>query len=170
MAAAVLSLFLVAVMFVSAGCNTLVLESDTETVTKLQGVFPETGYYTYDEENAIYTVYDTNKSRAGYAFNARGTGYSGSIHILVGLEDKETIRGIVILSHDEYASDPFGAGPGDKLYGTELSNQFIGLDIDDCALTKEGGQVDGLTEATVSCKAIVDAVRETALEKVELIK
>jgi Na+-translocating ferredoxin:NAD+ oxidoreductase RnfG subunit len=160
----------IAVMFASVSCTTVVLEDDPDTITKLNGIFPEAGYFTYDEENVIYTVYDLNKIKVGYAFNARGTGYSGTIHILVGLEDKETIRGIMVLSHDEYASDPFGRGPGDELYKPKLSDQFINIDINDCLLKKEGGQVDGLTEATVSCKAIVDAVRETALEKVELIK
>ena len=157
------------IMSASASCTTVILKDDLDTIVNLNRVFTEAVYFTYDEVNGIYTVYDTNKSKVGYAFNARGTGYSGSIHILVGLEDKETIRGIAILSHDEYASDPFGSGPGDELYENKLSNQFINLDIDGCVLKKEGGQVDGLTEATVSCKAIVNAVRETALEKVEFI-
>ena len=165
----VIFLILVAVIFVSISCTTLILEDDIDTIVELNRVFPEAVYFTCDEVNAIYTVYDIDKSKVGYAFNARGTGYSGSIHILVGLEDRETIRGIAIISHDEYASDPFGSGPGDELYENKLSDQFINLDIDGCMLEKEGGLVDGLTEATVSCKAIVDAVRETALEKVEFI-
>ena len=163
-------LVLISVIFVSASCTTVVLENDPDTVIELNGIFPEAGYFTYDEINEIYTVYDLNKKKIGYAFNTIGTGYSGSIHVLVGLNNKETIRGIMVLSHDEYAYDPFGRGPGDDLYKLELSNQFINIEIDDCVLKQEGGIIDGLTEATVSCKAIVDAVRQTALEKVALIK
>lgn len=167
---AIVLLISIAVIFASISCTTVVLENDSDTITKLNGIFPEAGYFTYDEVNTIYTVYDLNKNKVGYAFNARGTGYSGSIHVMVGLADKETIRGIMVLSHEEYAYDPFGSGPGDDLYKPKLLDQFVNIEIEDCVLKKEGGLVDGLTEATVSCKAIVDAVRETALKKVELIK
>ena len=52
-------------------------------------------------------------------------------------------------------------------------DQFIGLKIEDCTLSRYGeggGQVDGITGATVSSKAVIDIVREAALEKVKSIR
>ena len=119
----------------------------------------------YDEEAEIYNVYDLSKNQTGYAFLATGSGYSGQIVILIGLEGKETIKGIIIVEHYEYEWNPHGHGPGDRLTEREFIDQFIGLKIDDCYLKKGGGQVDGITGASTSSKAVVDIVREAALEK-----
>ncbi len=51
-----------------------------------------------------------------------------------------------------------------------FTNQIIGLKFDDCALKKDGGEVDKITGATKGSKTVVDMVRETALEKVKSIR
>jgi len=145
------------------------LESHQEqqTLEMLQEIFPEANFYIFDESKEIYTMYDNGRYEIGYAFYAEGRGYGGKMVILVGLKDKETIKGIIVVSH--YESWWYW----DRLVESNFFDQFIGLKIEDCALKRYGGgggQVDGITGATVSSKAVVDIVREAALEKVKSIR
>jgi electron transport complex protein RnfG len=142
-------------------------QQDQQTLALLKGIFPEANFYTY--EDGIYTVYNDGRNETGYAFLAIGKGYSGNIVILVGLEDKETIKGVTIISHNETLWMG-GEEGGSPLSFSPLVDQFVGLKIEDCALKKNDGQVDGITGATTSSRAVVDAVRETALEKVKSIR
>ncbi len=77
---------------------------------------------------------------------------------MVGLEDKETVKGIVIMSHTETP------GIGTRILDPPFISQFEGMEID---LIKSN--VDTLTGATVSSKAVIDAVSKVAREKVALL-
>lgn len=132
----------------------------SQLAKKIEAIFPEMTDYEFKDD--IYTLY-TDGNKIGYAFLATGNGYGGEISILVGLEDAETLKGIMILSHNETP------GLGARITESDFTDRFIGLNIDDIALRQEGGQIDGLTGATISSKAVADAVRETAMEKVKLI-
>ena len=132
-----------------------------QVAEKIEDMFPEmTGY---DFEDDLYILY-SNGDKIGYAFLATGSGYGGEISILVGLEDAETIKDIIIVSHHETP------GLGARITESGFTDQFLGLNIDDVALKQEGGQIDGITGASISSKAVVNAVRETAMEKVKLIE
>jgi len=138
---------------------------DQQTLEMLQEIFPKASFYIL--EHGIYFIYDNGRYEIGYAFYAEGRGYGGKMVILVGLEDKETIKGIIVVSHYE------SWGYWDGLLEHNFFDQLIGLRIEDCALKRYGGgggQVDGITGATVSSKAVVDIVREAALEKVKSIR
>lgn len=134
-----------------------------QVIDQLGNIFPEIDEFDYSEESEVYTLY-TGRETAGYAFLAIGAGYGGDISILVGLEDSETVKGIIILSHIETP------GIGDRIENDDFLGQFIGLNINDVTLRRDGGQVDALTAATISSRAVVDTVRETAMEKVKLIE
>jgi transcriptional regulator of nitric oxide reductase len=71
-------------------------QPDQLTLELLQEVFPETSSFNYNEEADIYTIYDMSTNQIGYAFFT-----SGPMVILVGLEDRETIKGIFVVSHEE---------------------------------------------------------------------
>ena len=132
-----------------------------QVADKIEDIFPE--MTDYDFEDDIYILY-ANGDKIGYAFLATGVGYGGEISILVGLEDAETVKGIIIISHQE------SAGIGSRITESDFTDKFVGLDIDDVALRQEGGQIDGITGATTSSKAVINAVRETAMEKIKLIE
>lgn len=129
--------------------------------TLLTGMFPEMSEY--DFENDIYIIY-SDGAKIGYAFIAVGKGYGGDIDILVGLEDKTTIKGISIVSHMETP------GLGSRITESFFTDQFAGLNIDRVALEKDGGEVDAITSSTISSTVVINAVRETAMEKVRLIE
>ena len=126
----------------------------------LSTIFPDMSRY--DFTNDIYTIY-SDGAKVGYAFLAVGKGYGGDINILVGLKDETTIKGITIISQSETP------GLGSRIAESSFTNKFIGLNIEDVALRKEGGQIDAITGSTISSKAVIDAVRETAMEKVKLL-
>lgn len=124
----------------------------------LSGMFPDMSRYEFIDE--IYVVYnDTNI--IGYAYIAQGKGYGGYIDILVGLEDENTIKGINIIKHSE------SPGLGARIIEDEYRDQYIDLDIVDSEMNFDGGEIDSITGATISSKAVADAVRTTALEKVQ---
>ncbi len=129
--------------------------------TLLTGMFPEMSRY--DLDNDIYIIY-SDEAKIGYAFIAVGKGYGGDIDILVGLENKTTIKGISIVSHTETP------GLGSRITESSFTDQFAGLNIDSVALKKAGGEVDAITGSTISSTAVINAVRETAMEKVKLIE
>ena len=163
-------IFITIVVFVSVG-----LLAGTDDITRdqieyqkqlkienmLGSMFPNMSEYTLEDE--VYTIYD-NGAVVGYAFLAIGKGYGGKIDILVGLEDEEAIKGITIVSHKETP------GLGARIIESSFTNEFAGVNIDDVALTKDGGEIDGITGATISSTAVVNAVKATAIEKVKSLK
>ena len=136
-------------------------QMDQEVLNLLRGIFPEMSRYTLRED--IYTVY-RDDATIGYAFLATGKGYGGDISILVGLQDENTVKGIKILSQSETP------GLGSRITESSFTDRFAGLALSDVALTRDGGRVDAITGSTVSSGAVVDAVRNTAMEKVKALK
>ena len=137
-----------------------------QVVDKMVDIFPNIygDEFDYNEETDVYTLYadEAKTEKIGYAFLAIGAGYGGDISILVGLENAEIVKGIIILSHTETPLI------GTRAIEPGFLNRLSGLAIGDIAFEKDGGLIssDGVTGATVTASAIINAVRETAMEKV----
>ena len=127
----------------------------------LSGIFPQMDVYNYADE--IYTVYQDDKE-IGYAFLANGKGYGGEINILVGLDRDFIVKRVIIVSNTETP------GLGSRITESSFTDQFKGLIVDDISLEKNGGKVDAITGATISSDAVVEAVRNTMLEKIDAVK
>ncbi len=127
----------------------------------LKEIFPDMTEYTLEDD--IYMIY-SDGAEIGFAFLAVGKGYGGNIDILVGLENETTVKGVTIISHLETP------GLGARVTESSFRDQFAGLNIDDVALKRDGGQIDAVTGATISSGAVVDAVRATAMEKVKSLE
>jgi len=136
-------------------------QEEEKIQTMLSEMFPDMSRY--ELEDGIYTIY-SDGDEISYAFIAIGKGYGGDINILVGLEDENTIKDITIISQTETP------GLGTRITESFFTDQFTGVHIDDVAEKRDGGQIDAITSSTVSSMAVIEAVKETAMEKVKLIK
>lgn len=76
-------------------------------------------------------------------------GYNGDISLLVGVSHDGTITGVVVLEHNETPSYVRNL--------TQWVNTFRGRHVTDSL--KMGRDIDGMTGATVSSRAIIDMVR-----------
>ena len=96
----------------------------------------------------------------GYA--AKGTdagGYGGDIVLMVGFKaDKKTVECYKTLAAAETP------GLGMKLNAPEFAGQFAGKDGSSLAVKKDGGQIEAITSATITsravCRAIADAQKK----------
>ena len=136
-------------------------QKEQQIQSMLQDIFPNMSEYTFEDD--IYTIY-SNGAGIGYAFLAVGKGYGGDIDILIGLEDETTIKGITIISQSETP------GLGSRIAESSFASRFAGLNIGNVARKQVGGQIDAITGATISSRAVIDAVRTTAMEKVKSLK
>jgi electron transport complex protein RnfG len=93
----------------------------------------------------------------GAAFEAVSTkGYGGDIAIMVGVNADGTVQAIeVLLGHKETP------GLGAWITGDAFRGQFAGRSIADThwAVKKDGGDIDQITAATISSRAVTDAVK-----------
>lgn len=142
--------------------DTIQYQKELKVQRMLNQLFPEMTAYDFDESTEIYTI-SSDGSKVGYAFLGVGVGYGGNIDIVVGMENKTTLRGIAVIAHAETP------GLGDKILLPDFTDRFIGLDISEVNLTRDGGKVDAITGATISSRAVVDGVRAAATEKAKLI-
>ena len=91
----------------------------------------------------------------GYTAEGRsGEGYGGDIVLMVGFKkDKKTV-----ISYKQASETP---GLGMKLKTPEFSGQFSGKDGSALKVKKDGGDIEAITSATITsravCKAIADA-------------
>jgi electron transport complex protein RnfG len=92
-------------------------------------------------------------------------GYSGAITLLIGiLADSHTISGVRVVKHNETP------GLGDKMEATKSDwiFNFNGKSLENPSLTawkvkKDGGDFDQFTGATITPRALVNAIRSTLL-------
>lgn len=84
-------------------------------------------------------------------------GYSGRISAMVGFNPEGNIIDVVHLQHAETP------GLGDKIEKgkSDWSDQFIGLDPQsaDLRVTKDNGDIDAITAATITSRAYCDAIQ-----------
>ncbi|WP_100642014.1 electron transport complex subunit RsxG [Alteromonas facilis] len=91
-------------------------------------------------------------------------GYSGNIHMLVGVTLEGTVTGVRVLDHKETP------GLGDKI-DLRISDwilSFAGKQVSDETVSqwgvkKDGGQFDQFTGATITPRAVVNQVEKAAL-------
>ena len=83
-------------------------------------------------------------------------GYSGNIFIMVGIYPDGKLGGIEILSHAETP------GLGSLIVDEEWKGIFRGLSLDDTnfKVKKDGGDIDQITGATISPRAVAGAVEK----------
>ncbi|MBJ3814031.1 electron transport complex subunit RsxG [Shimwellia pseudoproteus] len=91
-------------------------------------------------------------------------GYSGAIHILVGADFHGTVQGVRVTEHHETP----GLGDKIELRVSDWIRHFAGQIINgpqdkNWAVKKDGGQFDQFTGATITPRAVVNAVKRAGL-------
>ena len=86
-------------------------------------------------------------------------GYSGTIETMVGIAPDGKITGIYILKHAETP------GLGARIVEKSFTDQFIGKSLakSKISVKKDGGDIDQITGATISPRAVCLAVRQGLL-------
>ncbi len=117
----------------------------------------------YERSEVVYYIgyADADSTQiSGYAFMAYGSGYSSIIEIMVGIDPTGKIKKIKIISQKETpglgarcVEDPPFDG---KHWSTE---QFVGKTVDDLKVDKDGGKIISITGATITSRAITNAIK-----------
>lgn len=110
-----------------------------------------------DENSTILEIYDAKD--AGVAVKAAPSGYGGKISMIVGIDNEYKVTGIEIISHSETAS------LGAKCTSEEFKSQFAGK-TEGLEVVKNGAkdnQIDAISSATVTSKAVVRGVNDAIL-------
>lgn len=154
-----LTLTLLLITAVVAGLLGLVNALTEEKIQALQNekaesamreVLPADGYEEIetDAENvtALYRA-----GEAGYVVRLSVNGFGGAIDMMVGVDTGCAVTGVSIISHSETAS------LGANCTRDDFRAQYVGT-TGELAVTKDGGQIDALTGATVTSRAVTDGV------------
>lgn len=125
-----------------------------------------------DGQTIYYRGYgDTLKTRfLGYAFSTLAKGYSSTIQTLVGMDSIGSIISIKILFQEE--TPGLGTRCEEIRSGESIpwwQVQFAGKMINDIAVDKDGGQIESITGATITSRAITDGITDRAVTLIEKI-
>lgn len=111
-------------------------------------------------ELICYKAKDSQGSTKGYAISSSAKGYGGDISVMVGINEQGEVTGVEILSHNE--TPGLGANCTTENFRADfLQKAFDG----NFSVTKNGdggqdGKVDAITGATISSKAVTEAVNK----------
>ena len=103
----------------------------------------------------IYPAFKNGEAVGTAVIGTSEKGYSGLIKIMVGFNPDESIKNIVVLEQKETP------GLGTKMKDEKFMRQFRGKNPSELNLkpTKDGGDVDALTGATISTRAFGEAAQ-----------
>ena len=102
----------------------------------------------------LYRGVDASGKAVAYALKGKSSqGYGGDIVLMVGLSPDMKI----VTYRKLVASET--PGLGSKLSTPEFMNQFSGMDAStDISVKKDGGAVEAITSATITSRAVCDAI------------
>lgn len=102
------------------------------------------------------------KSVIGYCVRVTGNGYNGYIRMIAGVDTAGVIQGVAVLEHSE--TPGLGARINETKQGESdpwFLRQFEGKNVRAIEVRKN---IDSITGATISSKAVTDAIRKTVDE------
>ena len=125
---------------------------------------PEGTTVTTETKNAtsvtILSAYKMTKdgADAGYCVEVGPTGFGGAVDTMVGIDSDGKVTGISVISA---ASETPGLGA--RSTEPEFQAQFADQVGTEVAVAKDGGSIDALTGATITSRAVANAVN-TAID------
>ena len=145
--------------------DTIAMVDQKKNEAAIQAVLPLEGEITYKADTLKYTyegvdltfpcnlAYDANGTFQGAAVKTSEGGFGGKIDMMVGFAADGTIKGTSVLSHAETP------GLGANMTG-KFKDQFVDKNPASYKLTvtKDGGDVDAITGATITSRAFSKAV------------
>jgi electron transport complex protein RnfG len=107
-----------------------------------------------DTETSFFVGEISGKANT-IAFEGFGKGFAGDIGVMVGINmDDDKLVGAAVTVHSE--TPGLGANAKDK---PDLASQFKGLSVTDpVSVTKDGGKINAISGATITSRAVCDAV------------
>lgn len=123
-------------------------------------VLTEADSFEPGEDGAYYT--GTKGGEAiGYVFVTEAKGYGGTIKVMTGIGSDGDIKGVAILSINE--TPGLGANAAKPEFTDQYKQKAAKIQVVKNAAAGEG-QVEALTGATISSKAVTDAVNKAVAE------
>lgn len=130
------------------------------------------GPLTDDSVTPYYIGYDDNENIVGYAILSKGTGYNGTITLLVGFDSGITY--ITGVTPTEQAETP---GLGAKITEDEFRKQFYNKALEENIVVVKGiapeeagdYEIAAITGATISAVAVAEAVNLAKKEALLLL-
>ena len=106
-----------------------------------------------DDTGLVTNVYS---GANGYAFEVTPAGFDNTITMMVGVDHNGKVLGISIVSHTE-TSGLGAVAAASTSAGESFRGQFVGMS-GSVSVTKDGGEVDALTGATITSRAVCTGV------------
>lgn len=134
-----------------------------KTAASMEEVLPADSYtelsYAGAEANvaAVYQAGD-----AGFVVEVTPSGFGGAIDMVVGVGADGTVTGVSIVSMSETS------GLGANASKEAFRSQYVGLS-GELAVSKDGGEIDALTGATITSRAVTDGVNTALRVAAELM-
>ncbi|MDO8535857.1 MAG: RnfABCDGE type electron transport complex subunit G [Candidatus Omnitrophota bacterium] len=133
---------------------------NTEEQDALKAIIPSADSFNEKTLDGIdYFEAFKGKTLVGYCVRAVGNGYGGYMKIMAGVDPNGTIEGVAVLEHNE--TPGLGAKINEIKPGESepwFLKQFKGKPARTIAVKKD---IDAITGATISSKAVTNAIRET---------
>ena len=108
-----------------------------------------------EEDNRVHYLGMARGSPVGAATAVRSRGYGPvPMEMLVGIDNRGQVAGVLIISMSETP------GLGTRVRQPAFLRQFLGRHVNDPIAL--GTDIDGITNATISVRAVVSGVREAA--------
>ena len=136
--------------------------ADSKLQAQLKQVFPGASAFSPKQGSpphfVVYSGDPATKTISGFAFwttelEPLERGYDGPVKMLVGMDTKGVLTGIMVVEHHE----PYGDFSVDQ---PEFAAQFKGKNIRDPF--KVGGDVDAVSRATITVTSASRAIRNSA--------
>ncbi len=110
----------------------------------------------------LYIARDGAGKAVGAAFQVSSNqGYGGEIRVLLGVDAQQQISGYYVLEHKETPGLGDKASKDDPDSQEDFADQFRGHGLANFnfAVKKDGGQVDAITSATITSRAVSGAFK-----------
>ena len=119
----------------------------------LEKVLPQADSFSVVLGNKVWFGFKDGKKK-GLVFRVLPRGYGGEIEIIVGIDMDEKVTGVSIGDMKETP------GLGTKTKDESFLKQFIGKGVKNIRLRQDGGEIEGITAATISSRSVTDGIRD----------
>lgn len=130
-----------------------------ELQKSLKIAMPDADRFEEIKQDTKWTAYKNNEI-IGTVLKSTATGYSSQIQIIFGMDNDKKITKVIIVDQNETP------GLGTKIKDKKFINQFTDKNQSQVILKKDSqvGEIDAITAATISSRAVVNAINKSMNE------